>query len=248
MKKSNNKARKEDERRVLEILQELYPDKYKDAYLTETPDIQTDDKSIGVEIVRADDEKLILTSKTIGKNIINAKSMMGDKPLSKFEIQSVLKYRYLDKFGKHMSLQEAQKCKYFYKIKNDGKESIKEIIDYDDLEEKSKKYKIWEARNSEYYSLNENYIVVIAMGHTIWEASWDKIFIDRIDSKIEKFDTYNKFDENNLAVISKYPYDNNFELVASKLEQYYKDKYMPFDKIYLMCWQADKTKVINFNY
>ena len=52
-----------------EMAKAVYPDKYKDAYLAETPDIQTVDKSVGVEVVRADDEDLILTSKTIGKNI-----------------------------------------------------------------------------------------------------------------------------------------------------------------------------------
>lgn len=73
------------------------------------------------------------------------------------------------------------------------------------------------------------------------------IFVERIDSKIEKFDSYDKFKENNLAIISVHNYDDNFEQVAINIKEYYKDKYMPFDNIYLICGDLDKTIVLNFN-
>lgn len=67
-----------------------------------------------------------------------------------------------------------------------------------------------------------------------------------MDSKIKKIDTYDKFEENNLAVISVYTYDDDFEQVAIKIKENYKDKYMPFDNIYLICGDLDKTIVMSF--
>lgn len=238
--------RKKEEKFVLEALKKIDNKKYENAFLSEVPDIQTDDKSVGVEIVRADYDELIISSKTIGKDIINAKKMNGDKPLANYEIEEILFYQRTDKYGNFVSLQEAENCRYLYEVKTNKLRSIKEIIDYDDLRDISKNNEIWEVENSSFDSLGENYEVLSGRGVAIRVENWYKLFVDRIDSKIEKFDTYNNFKENNLAVISVHTYDDNFEQVAINIKDYYKDKYMPFDNIYLICGDLDKTVVINF--
>lgn len=235
-----------EEKFVIEALKKIDNKKYKNAFLSDVPDIQTDDNSVGVEIVRADYDELIISSKTIGKDIINAKKMNGDKPLPKDEIEGILFYQCTDKHGNIISLQNANNCHYLYEDKKDNVRTIKEIIDYDDLRDISKNNEIWEVENSTFDSLGENYEVLSGRGVAIWVENWYELFVDRIDSKIKKFDTYDKFKENNLAVISVYTYDDDFEQVAIKIKENYKDKYMPFDKIYLICGNFDKNIVINF--
>lgn len=235
-----------EEKFVIEALKIIDNKKYKNAFLSDVPDIQTDDNSVGVEIVRADYDDLIISSKTIGKDIINAKKMNGDKPLTNDDIEEILSYQRTDKHGNFVSLQDAENCRYLYEVKTNKARAIKEIIDYEDLREKSKKYKIWEVENSTFDSLGENYEVLSGRGVAIWVENWYELFVDRIDSKIKKFDTYDKFKENNLAVISVYTYDDDFEQVAIKIKENYKDKYMPFDNIYLICGDLNKTIVINF--
>lgn len=238
--------RKKEEKFVLEALKKIDNKKYENAFLSEVPDIQTDDKSVGVEIVRADYDELIISSKTIGKDIINAKKMNGDKPLANYEIEEILFYQRTDKYGNFVSLQEAENCRYLYEVKTNKLRSIKEIIDYDDLRDISKNNEIWEVENSSFDSLGENYEVLSGRGVAIRVENWYKLFVERIDSKIKKIDRYDKFKENNLAVISVYTYDDDFEQVAINIKKYYKDKYMPFDNIYLICGYLDKTVVINF--
>lgn len=235
-----------EEKFVIEALKIIDNKKYKNAFLSDVPDIQTDDNSVGVEIVRADYDDLIISSKTIGKDIINAKKMNGDKPLTNDDIEEILSYQRTDKHGNFVSFQDAENCRYLYEVKTNKARAIKEIIDYEDLREKSKKYKIWEVENSTFDSLGENYEVLSGRGVAIWVENWYELFVDRIDSKIKKFDTYDKFKENNLAVISVYTYDDDFEQVAIKIKENYKDKYMPFDNIYLICGDLNKTIVINF--
>lgn len=235
-----------EEKFVIEALKIIDNKKYKNAFLSDVPDIQTDDNSVGVEIVRADYDDLIISSKTIGKDIINAKKMNGDKPITNDDIEEILSYQRTDKHGNFVSLQDAENCRYLYEVKTNKARAIKEIIDYEDLREKSKKYKIWEVENSTFDSLGENYEVLSGRGVAIWVENWYELFVDRIDSKIKKFDTYDKFKENNLAVISVYTYDDDFEQVAIKIKENYKDKYMPFDNIYLICGDLNKTIVINF--
>lgn len=236
-----------EEKFVVEALKIIDNKKYKNAFLSDVPDIQTDDNSVGVEIVRADYDELIISSKTIGKDIINAKKMNGDKPLTNDEIEEILFCQRTDNHGNFVSLQDAENCRYLYEVKTNKERAIKEIIDYEDLREKSKKYKIWEVENSTFDSLDKNYKVLSGRGVAVWVENWYKLFVDRIDSKIQKFDTYDKFKENNLAVISVYTYDDDFEQVAIKIKENYKDKYMPFDNIYLICGNLDKTIVLNFN-
>lgn len=236
---------KEDEEFALKLLQKIDPEKYGGAYNKDKPDIQTNDGSVGVEIVRADYDELIISSKTIGKDIINAKKMNKDKPLTNDEIEGILLYQRTDKHGDSLSLQDAENCHYLYEVKTNKGRSIKEILDYDDLRDLSKNNEIWEVENSTFDSLGENYEVLIGRGKVIRVENWYKLFVERIDSKIKKFDTYDKFKENNLAIISAYTYDD-FEQVAIKIKENYKDKYMPFDKIYLICGNLDKTIVINF--
>lgn len=238
--------RKKEEKFVLEALKKIDNKKYENAFLSEVPDIQTDDKSVGVEIVRADYDELIISSKTIGKDIINAKKMNGDKPLANDEIEEILFYQRTDKYGNFVSLQEAENCRYLYEVKTNKLRSIKEIIDYNDLRDISKNNEIWEVENSSFDSLGENYEVLSGRGVAIRVENWYKLFVERIDSKIKKFVRYDKFKENNLAVISVYTYDDDFEQVAINIKKYYKDKYMPFDNIYLICGDLDKTVVINF--
>lgn len=236
-----------EEKFVIEALKIIDDKKYKNAFLSDVPDIQTDDNSVGVEIVRADYDELIISSKTIGKDIINAKKMNGDKPLTNDVIEGILFYQRMDKHGNFVSLQDAEKCHYLYVDKKGTGKTVKEIIDYEDLREKSKKYEIWEVENNTFDSLGENYEVLSGRGVAIWVENWYELFVDRIDSKIKKFDTYDKFKENNLAVISVFTYDDNFVQVAIKIKENYKDKYMPFDNIYLICSDLDKTIVLNFN-
>lgn len=235
-----------EEKFVIEALKIIDNKKYKNAFLSDVPDIQTHDGSVGVEIVRADYDELIISSKTIGKDIINAKKMNGDKPLTNGEIEEILFYQRTDKHGNFVSLQDAENCRYLYVVKTNKIRSIKEIIDYDDFRDISKNNKIWEVENSTFDSLDKNYKVLSGRGVAIRVENWYKLFVERIDSKINKFDTYDKFKENNLAVISVYNYDDDFEQVAIKIKENYKDKYMPFDKIYLICGNLDKTIVINF--
>ena len=235
-----------EEKFVIEALKIIDNKKYKNAFLSYVPDIQTDDNSVGVEIVRADYDELIISSKTIGKDIINAKKMNCDKPLPKDEIEGILFYQCTDKHGKIISLQNANNCHYLYEDKTDKVRTIKEIIDYDDLRDISKNNEIWEVENNTFDSLGDNYKVMISRPVVKWVENWYKLFTDRIDSKIEKFDTYNKFRENNLAIISVHTYDDNFEQVAINIKEYYKDKYMPFDNIYLICCNLVKTRVLDF--
>lgn len=89
--------------------------------------------------------------------------MNGDKPLTNDEIEGILFYQRTDKNGKFVSLQYAENCSYLYEDKTNKRRSIKEIIDYEDLRETSKKYKIWEVENSTFDSLGENYKVLIAV-------------------------------------------------------------------------------------
>lgn len=239
-------TRKNEEKFALEALKIIDNVKYKYAYLSEIPDIQTVYKSVGVEIVRADYDELIISSKTIGKDIINAKKMNGDKPLPKDEIEGILFYQCTDKHGNIISLQNANNCHYLYEDKTDKVRTIKEIIDYDDLRDISKNNKIWEVENSTFDSLDDNYKVIFGRPVVKWVENWYKLFVKRIDSKIEKFDTYNKFKENNLAIISVHNYDEDFQQVAFNLKNHYSDKYMPFDNIYLICDDLDKTIVISY--
>lgn len=235
-----------EEKFVIEALKIIDNKKYKNTFLSDVPDIQTDDNSVGVEIVRADYDELIISSKTIGKDIINAKKMNGDKPLPKDEIEGILFYQCTDKHGNIISLQNANNCHYLYEDKTDKVRTIKEIIDYDDLRDISKNNEIWEVENNTFDSLSDDYKVMISRPVVKWVENWYKLFTDRIDSKIEKFDIYNKFKENNLAVISVHTYDDNFEQVAINIKEYYKDKYMPFDNIYLICCNLVKTRVLDF--
>ena len=236
-----------EEKFVIEALKIIDNKKYKNAFLSDVPDIQTDDNSVGVEIVRADYDELIISSKTIGKDIINANKMNGDKPLTNDEIEEILFCQRTDKHGNIISLQNANNCHYLYEDKTDKVRTIKEIIDYDDLRDILKNNEIWEVENNTFDSLGDNYKVIISRPVVKWVENLYKLFVERIDSKIEKFDTYNKYKENNLAVISVYTYDD-FEEVAIKIKENYKDKYMPFDNIYLICGDLDKTIVLNFNY
>lgn len=240
-------TRKNEENFVLAALKIIDSVKYKNAYLSEIPDIQTVDKSVGVEIVRADYDDLIISFKTIGKDIINAMKMNGDKPLTNDEIEEILFYQRTDRHGNFISLQEAENCHYLYEVKMDKMGSIKEVIDYDDLREISKNNKIWEVENSTFKSLGDNYKVISGRPVVKWVENWYKFFVERIDSKIEKFDTYKKFKENNLAIISVHNYDEDFQQVAFNLKNHYSDKYMPFDNIYLICGDLDKTIILNFN-
>lgn len=235
-----------EEKFVIEALKIIDNKKYKNAFLSDVPDIQTDDNSVGVEIVRADYDDLIISSKTIGKDIINAKKMNGDKPLTNDEIEEILFCQRTDKHGNFVSLQDAENCRYLYEVKTDKVRLIKEIIDYDNLRDISKNNEIWEVENSTFDSLGENYEVLSGRGVVIRVENWYKLFVERIESKIKKFDTYDKFKENNLAVISVYTYDDDFEQVAIKIKENYKDKYMPFDNIYLICGDLDKTIVMSF--
>lgn len=239
-------TRKNEEKFVLEALKIIDSVKYKNAYLSEIPDIQTVDKSVGVEIVRADYDELIISFKTIGKDIINAMKMNGDKPLTNDEIEGILFYQRTDRHGNFISLQDAENCHYLYEVKTNKGRSIKEIIDYDDLREISKNNQIWEVENNTFDSLDDNYKVIFGRPVVKWVENWYKLFVERIDSKIEKFDTYNKFRENNLAVISVHTYDDDFEQVAINIKEYYKDKYMPFDNIYLICCNLVKTRMLDF--
>ena len=235
-----------DEKFVVEALKIIDNKKYKNAFLSDVPDIQTDDNSVGVEIVRADYDELIISSKTIGKDIINANKMNGDKPLTNDEIEEILFCQRTDNHGNFVSLQDAENCRYLYEVKTDKVRLIKEIIDYDNLRDISKNNEIWEVENSTFDSLGENYEVLSGRGVVIRVENWYKLFVERIESKIKKFDTYDKFKENNLAVISVYTYDDDFEQVAIKIKENYKDKYMPFDNIYLICGDLDKTIVMSF--
>lgn len=235
-----------EEKFVIEALKIIDNKKYKNAFLSDVPDIQTDDNSVGVEIVRADYDELIISFKTIGKDIINAKKMNGDEPLTKDVIEGILFYPCTDKHGNIISLQKANNCHYLYDDKTDKVRTIKEIIDYDDLRDISKNNEIWEVENNTFDSLSDNYKVMISQPVIKWVENWYKLFTDRIDSKIEKFNTYNKFKENNLAVISVHTYDDDFEQVAINIKEYYKDKYMPFDNIYLICCNLEKIKVLDF--
>lgn len=239
-------TRKNEETFVLAALKIIDSVKYKNAYLSEIPDIQTVDKSVGVEIVRADFDELIISFKTIGKDIINAKKMNEDKPLTNDEIEGILFYQRTDRHGNFISLQEAENCHYLYEVKTNKGRSIKEIIDYDDLRDKSKNNTIWEVENSTFKSLGDNYKVISGRPVVKWVENWYKLFVKRIDSKIEKFDTYNKFKENNLAIISVHNYDEDFQQVAFDLKNHYSDKYMPFDNIYLICGDLDKTVVMSY--
>lgn len=240
-------VRKIEEKLILEELKRIEPIKYENAFFAEVPDIQTTDKSVGVEIVRADYEELIISSKTLGKDIINARKMMGDKPLKDCEIELILKYQRVDALGNHISLQDAEKCRYLYVVNNGNKETIKEIADYYDLREKYIKYDIWEFENSTFNSLGVGYKVIIGRPKCIWVDNWYKLFIKRIDSKIDKFSTYNRYKENNLAIVSIFNYDDDIEQISLHLEKYYKDKYMPFDNIYIFFWESNKFKILNFN-
>lgn len=235
-----------EEEFVIEALKKIDNKKYKNAFLSDVPDIQTYDKSVGVEIVRADYDELIISLKTIGKDIINAKKMNEDEPLTKDVIEGILFYQCTDKHGNIISLQKANNCHYLYDDKTDKARTIKEIIDYDDLRDISKNNEIWEVENNTFDSLSDNYKVMISQPVIKWVENWYKLFTDRIDSKIEKFNTYNKFKENNLAVISVHTYDDDFEQVAINIKEYYKDKYMPFDNIYLICCNLEKIKVLDF--
>lgn len=240
-------TRKNEEKFALEALKIIDNVKYKNAYLSEIPDIQTVDKSVGVEIVRANFDELIISFKTIGKDIINAMKMNKDKPLINDEIEGILFYQRADKQGNFVSLQDAENCHYLYEVKTNKGRSIKEIIDYDDLREISKNNQIWEVENNTFDSLDDNYKVMIGRPVVKWVENWYMLFVERIDSKIEKFDTYDKFKEINLAIISVHNYDDDFQQVAFNLKNHYRDKYMPFDNIYLICGNLDKTIVLNFN-
>lgn len=161
-------TRKNEEKFALEALKIIDNVKCKNAYLSEIPDIQTVDKSVGVEIVRADHDELIISSKTIGKDIINAKKMNGDKPLPKDEIKGILFYQCTDKHGNIISLQNANNCHYLYEDKTDKVRTIKEIIDYDDLRDISKNNEIWEVENSTFKSLGDNYKVIFGRPVVKW--------------------------------------------------------------------------------
>lgn len=161
-------TRKNEETFVLAALKIIDSVKYKNAYLSEIPDIQTVDKSVGVEIVRADYDELIISFKTIGKDIINAMNMNGDKPLTNDEIEGILFYQRTDRHGNFISLQDAENCHYLYEDKMDKVRSIKEIIDYDDLREISKNNKIWEVENNTFDSLGDKYKVMIGRPVVKW--------------------------------------------------------------------------------
>lgn len=239
--------RKREEIIAFKELKRIDPEKYRRIYFDEIPDIQTRDKSVGVEVVRADYEDLIKSCKAIGKDIINAKKMMGDKPLTNYEIELILDYQCVDKFGNPISLQEFEGYRYLYVDKKENEKIIKEITDYDDLKEKYKKYEIWKVDKYYIDSLSKDFKVKIGRPLAIWIDNWYKLFIERIDSKIKKFVTYNKFKENNLAIVSTFTYDNDFERVSLELDKYYKKHYMPFDNIYLMCGDTTKTKILSFS-
>lgn len=232
-KKSKN--RKSDEVFIMNSLKKNYPSKYKNAEFSERPDIWVPDKSIGVEVTSGVFEELYLSFRAFGKDIINSKKMMREKPVSYKEIEWVFDYADYD-------LEEITGSKFIYKDKN---KEIKIINNIRDLKENINKYKIREVDSYEIDNLDKEYKSKVGPGVAIWEGEWNILLIERIDEKIQKFNDYKKFKENNLAIFCFLTDEEDMINANKYLSNHYKDLYMPFNYIYL-CDSSDLIEVISF--
>lgn len=229
------KYRKSDEVLIMNNLKNHFPDKYENAEFGEKPDIWVLDKSIGVEVTSGVFEEVYLSSRAFGKDIINSRKIMREKPISLREIEWVFDYPSCD-------LEEITGSKFIYKDKN---KKIKIIENVEDLRINIKKHEIWEVDRSELNRLDDEYKSKVGPGVAFWEGEWNSLLIERIDEKIKKFNNYKKFRENNLAIFC-FLNDKDDMINAKKyLSKYYEDKYMPFDYIFL-CDPGDLIEVISF--
>lgn len=229
-----HKNRKSDEVFIMNKLKKHFPYKYNNAEFNEKPDIWVLDKSIGVEVTSGVFEEIYLSSRAFGKDIINSKKIMKEKPISSNEIEWVFDYPSYD-------LEEITGSKFIYKDKNKEIKIIENVVD---LKNNIKKYKIWEVDRDELCNLDKEYKSKVGPGVAFWEGEWNSLLIKRIDEKIEKFETYKKFKENNLAIFT-FMFSEDYNDAEKVIKEHYCNKYMPFDNIYL-CDNDGTVKVITF--
>lgn len=230
-----NKRRRE-ETAVMKALKGFDSNKYEDAEFCERPDIWVKDKSIGVEVTSGVFDDIYLAIKAFNKDIINSKKMMREKPVNFNEIGWVFDYPEAD-------LDKITGSKFLYK---DKEKSIKVIDDIPDLKDKLRKYEIWEVGIDEFNRLDQDYKSKVGPGVAIWEGEWHQLLIQRINAKINNFEDYNKFEENNLAVYCFFTDSEDMKEAKEYIIRYYNGLYMPFDNIYLCTDYPDQTICIEF--
>ncbi len=176
--------------------------------------------------------KLYQSIKSVGKPVINARKMVGERPIELSDIDWIFEYP-------EMKLENLTESKFLYI--NENKE-ISEVKSINELKKLIKSKEIWEIPLSEYELLGENYTTKAGTAIVTWQYEDIKLLIKRIDEKIEKFETYKKFKENNLAIFT-FMFSEDFNDAEKLIKEHYYNKYMPFDNIYL-CDYNGTVKVI----
>lgn len=178
--------------------------------------------------------KLYQSIKSIGKPVINAKKMVGERPIEFSDIDWIFEYP-------ESELENLTESKFLYLNEN---KDVYEVKNINELKNLIKDREIREIPLSEYEMLGENYTTRAGTAVATWQYEDIKLLIKRIDEKIEKFETYKKFKENNLAIFT-FMFSEDYNDAEKVIKEHYCNKYMPFDNIYL-CDNDGTVKVITF--
>lgn len=160
--------------------------------------------------------------------------MVGERPIELSDIDWIFEYP-------EMKLENLAESKFLYI--NENKE-ISEVKSINELKRLIKSKEIWKIPLSEYELLGKNYTTRAGTAVATWQYEDIKLLIKRIDEKNEKFKTYKKFNENNLAIFT-FMFSEDFNDAEKVIKEHYYNKYMPFDNIYL-CDNDGTVKVITF--
>lgn len=225
-----------EEEIVLQILKRLETSKYKNAYICDKPDIQEPDLSIGVEVVTGIDSKIYKSVNSIGKPIINALKMMKKTPLEPSDYEWILS----------MPMANLNDITDDVLVYSDESGNVNAINSIDEFKKLIKNTEIWEVSKSMLESSNEDYTTNIGFTIMKWQKEEIDLVIGNIDRKIQKYSNYKGFLELNLAVLFYYADEDDLVEAEKSIIKHYSDKYMPYDKLYLLTNSQDKYKIINF--
>lgn len=224
------------ERRALNNLCKFNYEKYKNAKLSDKPDIQNNNPSVGVEVTIEEFNEVIMNTRFVGKNIIRVLKMKR-KTSVKFSAIQILK----EFPKKHEIIRKFLSNHPVYEDK-DGK--VVFINNFSKLLRTPENSDIYFVEKPLLRTLNSEGIVQFPPATAQWVGSLPNKLLDRLKKKEKKMVGYDQFDEMNLYIkcfTASIEEIKEFEELAKKYHSEYNCK---FKNIYLENHESSGIKYV----
>ncbi|MGO4928799.1 hypothetical protein ACTQ5J_09430 [Fundicoccus sp. Sow4_F4] len=228
------------EKEALKILQEFDKARYRDAFISDKPDIQNVSLGIGTEVTTVEYNKIVLNFNMERKNIIEYHKMKKSPKLKK------IKFKFLQELPENHEL-----LKQFFSRNPVYENKLKlpmEIENLESLRNTPDNSDVYFTSDFMMQNINEKFEILLPPPSTHWMGTLSSEMMKALYIKEEKLINYRKFNEINLFINNSSGSVREIEDVKIKVMEYNKTEGCQFNRIYITDgWTTSKVHEIILN-